>query len=271
MKKAKKFLRFLSIFLLFIVAVSCSSDIDKAGNEELVKKVTEATKSIKSTNAKIETKLNFTNPDQNVNAIITFHSSMTTSPSIIKISRNEERNGQKVENKFYITDDTVYIEDVETNTWKKAINEKFRQSYNRRISLTNFESVTEFLNSIKNKIKVSEQDLFYEVNYSGSELSVKEVLAKITTLIQPDIDRLIKQLLPEKIEVKYIIDKKTFLPIECKIKAKFAYFKDGKRVEAISLDEEIIIKYSEINEVEEIIIPEEAKDGKFIEDELSYN
>ena len=53
-------------------------------------------------------------------------------------------------------------------------------------------------------MKVSEQDLFYEVNYSGSELSVKEVLAKITTLIQPDIDRLIKQLLPEKIEVKYI-------------------------------------------------------------------
>ena len=38
-----------------------------------------------------------------------------------------------------------------------------------------------------------------------------------------------------------------------------------------SLDEEIIIKYSEINEVEEIIIPDEAKDGKFIEDELSYN
>lgn len=271
MKIIQKILVFLTIFSFFIIAVGCSFNRDNTINEDLINKISNATKSIKSTNAKIETKLNFTNLDQNVNAIITLNSSITTNPSIVKISRNEERNGQKVENIFYITDDTVYIEDVGTNTWKKAINEKFRQSYNRRISLINFESVTEFLNSIKNKMKVSEQDLFYEVNYSGSELSVKEVLAKITTLIQPDIDRLIKQLLPEKIEVKYIIDKKTFLPIECEIKAKFAYFKDGKRVDSVSLDEEIIIKYSEINEVEEIIIPEEAKDGKFIEDELSYN
>ncbi len=271
MKIIQKILVFLTIFSFFIIAVGCSFNRDNTVNEDLINKISNATKSIKSTNAKIETKLNFTNPDQNVKAIITLNSSITTNPSIVKISRNEERNGQKVENIFYITDDTVYIEDVETNTWKKAINEKFRQSYNRRISLTNFESVTEFLNSIKNKMKVSEQDLFYEVNYSGSELSVKEVLAKITTLIQPDIDRLIKQLLPEKIEVKYIIDKKTFLPIECEIKAKFAYFKDGKRVDSVSLDEEIIIKYSEINEVEEIVIPDEAKDGKFIEDELSYN
>ena len=74
----------------------------------------------------------------------------------------------------------------------------------------------------------------------------------------------------EKVEVKYIIDKNTFLPIECEIKAKFAYFKDGQRVISVSLDEEFTAKFSEINEVKEIIIPEEAKNGKLIEADLSY-
>ena len=77
-------------------------------------------------------------------------------------------------------------------------------------------------------------------------------------------------MLIENLEVKYIIDKKTFLPIECEIKAKFAYFKDGQRVISVSLDEEFTAKFSEINEVKEIIIPEEAKNGKLIEADLSY-
>lgn len=271
MKIIQKILVFLTIFSFFIIAVGCSFNRDNTVNEDLINKISNATKSIKSTNAKIETKLNFTNPDQNVNAIITLNSSITTNPSIVKISRNEERNGQKVENIFYITDDTVYIEDVETNTWKKVINEKFRQSYNRRISLTNFESVTEFLTTIKDKFKVEQQDSVYEITYSGSDTSAGKVLKKIIALIQPDISGLLKQMLLEKAEVKYIIDKNTFIPIECEIKAKFAYFKDGKRVDSVTLTEEFTAKFSEINEVEEIIIPDEAKDGKFIEDELSYN
>lgn len=269
MKKTQKILMVLVIFLLFSLA-GCSSKIDNAENEKLVKKVIEATKSVKSTNAKIETKLNFTNPDQNVNAIITLNSSITTNPSIVKISRNEERNGQKVENIFYITDDTVYIEDVETNTWKKAINEKFREGYNGKRKLANFEIVTEFLHAIQNKMKVSENDLNYEVTYSGSENSVNKVFSKILDSVQTGTEELRKKLLVEKVEVKYIIDKKTFLPIECEIKAKFAYFKDGQRVISVSLDEEFTAKFSEINEVKKIIIPEEAKNGKLIEADLSY-
>lgn len=269
MKKTQKILMVLVIFLLFSLA-GCSSKIDNAENEKLVKKVIEATKSVKSTNAKIETKLNFTNPDQNVKAIITLNSSITTNPSIVKISRNEERNGQKVENIFYITDDTVYIEDVETNTWKRATNEKFREGYNGKRKLANFEILTEFLHAIQNKMKVSENDLNYEVTYSGSENSVNKVFSKILDSVQTGTEELRKKLLVEKVEVKYIIDKKTFLPIECEIKAKFAYFKDGQRVISVSLDEEFTAKFSEINEVKEIIIPEEAKNGKLIEADLSY-
>ena len=269
MKKTQKILMVLVIFLLFSLA-GCSSKIDNAENEKLVKKVIEATKSVKSTNAKIETKLNFTNPDQNVKAIITLNSSITTNPSIVKISRNEERNGQKVENIFYITDDTVYIEDVETNTWKRTTSEKFREGYNGKRKLANFEILTEFLHAIQNKMKVSENDLNYEVTYSGSENSVNKVFSKILDSVQTGTEELRKKLLVEKVEVKYIIDKKTFLPIECEIKAKFAYFKDGQRVISVSLDEEFTAKFSEINEVKEIIIPEEAKNGKLIEADLSY-
>lgn len=269
MKKTQKILMVLVIFLLFSLA-GCSSKIDNAENEKLVKKVIEATKSVKSTNVKIETIQNFTNPDQNVHSIIQLDMSMTTNPFIVKINRNEERNGQKIESMLYITDDTVYVEDIKNKTWKRATNEKFKEGYNGKIKLANFEIVTEFLHAIQNKMKVSENDLNYEVTYSGSENSVNKVFSKILDSVQTGTEELRKKLLVEKVEVKYIIDKKTFLPIECKIKAKFAYFKDGQRVISVSLDEEFTAKFSEINEVKEIIIPEEAKNGKLIEADLSY-
>ena len=269
MKKTQKILMVLVIFLLFSLA-GCSSKIDNAENEKLVKKVIEATKSVKSTNVKIETIQNFTNPDQNVHSIIQLDTSMTTNPFIVKINHSEERNGQKIESMLYITDDTVYVEDVKNKTWKRATNEKFREGYNGKRKLANFEIVTEFLHAIQNKMKVSENDLNYEVTYSGSENSVNKVFSKILDLVQTGTEELRKKLLVEKVEVKYIIDKKTFLPIECEIKAKFAYFKDGQRVISVSLDEEFTAKFSEINEVKEIIIPEEAKNGKLIEADLSY-
>lgn len=270
MKIIQKILVFLTIFSFFIIAVGCSFNRDNTVNEDLINKISNATKSIKSTNVKIETIQNFTNPDQNVHSIIQLDMSMTTNPFIVKINRNEERNGQKIESMLYITDDTVYVEDVKNKTWKRATNEKFREGYNGKRKLANFEIVTEFLHAIQNKMKVSENDLNYEVTYSGSENSVNKVFSKILDSVQTGTEELRKKLLVEKVEVKYIIDKKTFLPIECEIKAKFAYFKDGKRVDSVSLDEEIIIKYSEINEVKEIIIPEEAKNGKLIEADLSY-
>ena len=92
MKKTQKILMVLVIFLLFSLA-GCSSKIDNAENEKLVKKVIEATKSVKSTNVKIETIQNFTNPDQNVHSIIQLDTSMTTNPFIVKINHSEERNG----------------------------------------------------------------------------------------------------------------------------------------------------------------------------------
>jgi hypothetical protein len=127
----------LVIFLLFSLA-GCSSKIDNAENEKLVKKVIEATKSVKSTNVKIEIIQNFTNPDQNVHSIIQLDTSMTTNPFIVKINRNEERNGQKIESMLYITDDTVYVEDVKNKTWKRATSEKFREGYNGKRKLANF-------------------------------------------------------------------------------------------------------------------------------------
>ena len=271
MKIMKTILFVFSICLFFTIAVGCSSKVDNTKNDELVKKVTEATKSVKSANAKIETIQNFTRPDQNAHSIIKLDTSMTVNPAIVKIERNAERDGQKFESILYITDDTIYIEDIKNTSWKRATNEKFREGYNGKRKLTNFEIVTEFLTAIQNKMKVEEKELSYEITYSGSETVVSKVLNEILDSVQTGTEKIRKQLLVEKVEVRYIIDKNTFLPTECEIKAKFAYFKDGQRIVSVSLDEEFTVKYSDIDEVKEIIIPEDAKNGKLIETDLSYN
>ena len=66
----------------------------------------------------------------------------------------------------------------------------------------------------------------------------------------------------EKLDVKYVIDKNTFYPTECEIKSVMKVSEAGQ---TISFDMEMKIKYSDINQVKEIVIPDEVKNAKDFE------
>ena len=64
----------------------------------------------------------------------------------------------------------------------------------------------------------------------------------------------------EKYEIKYVIDKNTFYPVEFQtnIKGIIKHDKQGN----ISFDAESKTTFSDINQVKEFSIPEEAKNAK---------
>ena len=107
-------------------------------------------------------------------------------------------------------------------------------------------------------MKVSENDLNYEVTYSGSENSVNKVFSKILDSVQTGTEELRKKLLVEKVEVKYIIDKTTFYPVDCEIKIKATVKQEQG---SVSFDSEMKLTYSDINKVEPIKIPDEVKNA----------
>ena len=76
---------------------------------------------------------------------------------------------------------------------------------------------------------------------------------------QPDAAKALKNMEIEKLDIKYVIDKKTFYPTECEIKTGMKVSEAGQ---TISFDMEMKIKYSDINQVKEIVIPDEVKNAK---------
>lgn len=62
----------------------------------------------------------------------------------------------------------------------------------------------------------------------------------------------------ENYEVKYVIDKKTFYPVESETKIKATVKKEQG---SVSFDSETKFTYSDINKVESLKIPDEVKNA----------
>ena len=63
----------------------------------------------------------------------------------------------------------------------------------------------------------------------------------------------------EQFDVKFIIDKKTFNPTEFNIKTKFKVLVVKQ---TLNIDVDFNIKYSDVNGVKEITIPDEVKNSQ---------
>lgn len=258
MKKVQKILIALVIFSVSIVAVGCSSKdnnnktaSDKIKNEELVKKAEEAAKSVKSANGKIQSKAIIDISGKSVTTDVNMDTSMTKDPFVVKMSNKLDVSGKKTESMFYIAGDNMYVHNLKTDKWYKAEKE-FSKKYIDRKSLANFESIIELLTSVKKNLKVEQKDSSYEATYSGNDDSVHNPFKKIMELSQPGAKQVTENMKIEKIDIKYVIDKKTFVPTECEIEAKITISRNGN---SVPIDFEFTTKYSDINEVPEIKLP----------------
>ena len=69
-----------------------------------------------------------------------------------------------------------------------------------------------FLFIIQQKnVKVEEKGSNYEATYSGVDDSSKEALKKMIISNQPDAEKVLKNMEIEKLDIKYVVDKKHIL------------------------------------------------------------
>ena len=114
------------------------------------------------------------------------------------------------------------------------------------------ESKSTYLNEKVNR-------LLYEATYSGVDDSAKEALKKMIISNQPDAEKVLKNMEIEKLDIKYVVDKNTFYPTEFEMKS---VMKVSEGNQSVSFDMEMKVKYSDINKVKEIVIPDEVKNAK---------
>lgn len=230
-------------------------------SNELLQKVTDASKAVKSANAKANLTYKFGSSIKQLNTTLDFDFSMVKEPAfIVKLTRHADNDGQKLENDQYITDDKMYVQDAKTKEWMHGTHERLRKVYDGRRKIVNFDSVLEFMSENQANLKVEEKGDVIEVTYQGNDQTSSDSFLKIAKLLTTVIEGNIKEMALENMTAKITIDAKTFIPKEFDVIAKYTKAKDGQTV--LTWDFSYKAIYTDINGVKEIVIPNEVKNSR---------
>lgn len=230
-------------------------------SNELLQKVTAASKAVKSANAKANLTHKFASSIKEINTILDFDFSMVKEPAfIVKLTRHADNDGQKLENDQYITDDKMYVQDAKTKEWMHGTHERLRKVYDGRRKIVNFDSVLEFMSKNQANLKVEEKGDVIEVTYQGNDKTSSDSFLKIANLLTTVIEGNIKEMGLENMTAKITIDAKTFIPKEFDVIAKYTKVKDGQTV--LTWDFSYKATYTDINGVNKIVIPNEVKNSR---------
>ena len=156
---------------------------------------------------------------------------------------------------IYVKDDYYYLQNPNDNQWTKQSSKGFAEQFKKAYAQSN--ALYDFFMKNLDKIDLSEQD----GNYLLTIKDFKEILKKEFSALDPTgkgLDGF------EDMVLSFTVDKKTFLPVNFTM---LGTINEGD----IKMDFSFEAKYSNINNVKEIIIPKEAleaKEEKSVEEQL---
>ena len=245
MKKSLKKSLFLLLTLLSILfIVACG---EKAEKKEVVEKFVENSKNIKSTDVSASMKMeqkNSTGP-AGMSMEVSGNMSIILEP---KLSMKMDLTIPATNNKLsmYLKDGYSYVQNLGDGQWIKQTNKAFEEQFKKAYAQSN--ALYDFLVKNIDKIDLKEK----AGNYILTIKDFKEIIKKDFSALDPTgkgLDGF------EDMVMSFTVDKKTFLPVNVTMTGAI---NEGPIKMNFSFD----LKYSNINNVKEIIIPKEALEAK---------
>ena len=279
MKKVQRILMALAICLVSIVAVGCSSKDNNNNNnnnnnnsnnnqkkenvisaEELYNKVLEASKNVKSSKVKVQSKVTSDIFGKGATSNSEIEATISSEPLIVKLDGKTTIVGQKSsEYGMYFTKEEMYFLSSLDKKWYKVKEGNFKKIFGQQKNVGNLDAIPEFIKALGDNLTIVEEGSNYVVTYSGKNETAKQALTKSILSTQPTLAKSFENMTVENYEVKYVIDKKTFYPVESETKIKATVKKEQG---SVSFDSETKFTYSDINKVESLKIPDEVKNAK---------
>ena len=181
MKRIKRILMALAICSLSITAVGCSSN-GKMSNEDIVKKISESSKSVKSSKANIESKVAFNLGGKDIATSVTMEAESISEPLTVKITGKTQTFGKSFDMNMYITEGNIYLQNINTKEWMNVKDENIKKTLEGRKNSANFNDVVELLNIMQKNVKVEEKLLNQntKTELSKKEFSYDNYLIKLT-------------------------------------------------------------------------------------------
>ena len=240
-KSLKKLLFILLTLLSVFFIVACG---DKLSKKEVIEKFVESSKNIKSMD--IITEDTIVNKNNNDTLIIYKEASLILKPFSMKLSVKMPSFDIYV----YAKDGYIYTAESPNLNWEKRINQKMVKEF--LASLYNQNEVYDILKNNIDKIELEEIRGNYIITILDPYI-IKELIEKHLLM---GIDNNPKNILiDDEIFLKYIVDKKTLLPIAFIFSANISY---EYGVENLMVG----AKYFNINNVKTITLPNEVKNAK---------
>ena len=243
-KSLKKSLFILLTLLSMFLVVACG---EKASKREVVEKFVENSKNMKSADITLTMKMeqkNSTNP-AGISMESTADISMILEPNlVIKMELVAPFTNNKLS--MYVKDGYSYLQNPGDNQWIKQSNKGFEEQFKKLYTQSN--AIYDFLIKNLDKIDLSKKD----GNYLLTIKDFKEIIKKDFSALDPTgkgLDGF------EDMVMSFTVDKKTFLPINFILVG--AINESG-----IKINFSFEAKYSNINNVKEIIVPKEALEAK---------
>lgn len=234
----------LTVFSVMFVGACGKSKINK---EEVINKFVEVSKDMKSANMLMEIKMSQKGSKESINMSI--DSAIILEPLEMKLEMAVPNQPTKID--LYIKDGYMYALDPLSNQWMKQkvtglVNEQFK-GY-----MTNSLYIYDVMQDNIDKMDVDEKDGNYVISISKNSEFLKDAMKKQLSNMNTPGSQLGEQIEIDNIAIQYIVDKNTYL-----VKNSIMSFDVAMNGEKITIN--LDTKFSNINEVKEISIPEEAK------------
>lgn len=236
--------KLLFVFFTIISIMSYSKDFIPS-KKEIIEKFTENSKNIKSMDIIAEDAI--VNKNNNDTLIIYKEASLILKPFSMKLSVKMPSFDIYV----YAKDEYIYTAESPNLNWEKRINQKMVKEF--LASVYNQNEVYDILKNNIDKIELEEIKGNYIITILDPYI-IKDLIEK-HLLIGTIDDTPKKILIDDEIFLKYIVDKKTLLPIAFIFSANISY---EYGVENLTVG----AKYFNINNVKRITLPNEVKNAK---------
>ena len=248
MKNSLKKLLFvvLTVFSVIFIGACGKSKIDK---KEVIEKFIAASESMKSGDMIMNLKMT-----QNKNTM-----NMTTNVSLIleplAMKMEMEVPAQNIKMNSFIKDNVMYIQNPADNQWyKQALSDEMSSQFK---GYMNSDDTYNAMRDNLDKIDIDEKDGNYIISISKNSEFLKEAMKKQLANANTAGSQIGNDVKIENIAVEYVVDKNTYLASSSTISFDF-------EMQGMKISMEMDAKMSNINNVTDIVIPEEVLNAKEI-------
>ena len=250
MKNSLKKLLFvvLTVFSVIFIGACGKSKVDK---KEVIEKFIAASESMKSGDMLINVKMAQNLDGNKTNMDMTIDASIIQEPLAMKMEM--EVPAQNIKMNSFIKDNVMYIQNPADNQWyKQALSDEMSSQFK---GYMNSDDTYNAMRDNLDKIDIDEKDGNYIITISKNSDFLQEAMKKQLANTNTAGSQIGDNVKIENIAVKYVVDKNTYLASSSLISFDF-------EMQGMKISMEMDTKMTNINNVTDIVVPEEAKNAQ---------